>query len=77
MNFSGKFGSDQAIWYPASGYRGGGDGSLNFVGSSGYYWSASPNSNVAYSLGLSSNGSVNPSLNDYRTFGQSVRCLQE
>ena len=39
MNFYGKFGSASTIWYPASGYRYGGDGVLKYVGS-GYYWSA-------------------------------------
>ena len=33
-----------ALWFPASGYRGSGSGSLSNVGSVGYYWSASPNS---------------------------------
>ena len=32
-----------AINFPASGYRGGGNGSLNGVGREGYYWSAVPN----------------------------------
>ena len=80
MNFSGKFGSASTIWYPASGYRYGGDDSfddsLGVVGDYGYYWSASPNDYYAYGLYFS-NGSVSPSDYDNRARGQSVRCLQE
>ncbi len=78
MNFSGKFGSDQTIWYPASGYRSFNDGSLNYVGDLGYYWSASPNNDPAFSLVLYYDGGlVNPSSNDFRAFGMSVRCIRE
>lgn len=77
MNFSGKFGSDQTIWYPASGYRYLNAGSLNFVGFYGIYWSASPNGNDAYCLGFYNDGFVYPSYYDYRAYGHSVRCLQE
>ena len=81
MNFSGKFGNASTIWYPASGYRSYYDGILNNVGSTGSYWSASPYSynssdNACY-LYFSYNGNVNPSYNDYRASGYSVRCLQE
>jgi hypothetical protein len=77
MNFSGKFGSASTIWYPASGYRYGGGGSLGSVGSSGYYWSASPRSYGAYALYFYDNGYVGPSDDDLRANGRSVRCLQE
>ena len=77
MNFSGKFGSDQTIWYPASGFRYYGDGSLYYVGDRGFYWSASPFSNFAYYLLFGSNGFVNPSFDYSRALGLSVRCLQE
>ena len=76
MNFSGKFGADQTIWYPASGCRIGGAGSLNFVGSLGNFWSASPNYGRAYHLSFGDSGLVYPSGYDYRAYGQSVRCLQ-
>ena len=76
-NFSGKFGSDQTIWYPASGYRSGYDGSLGNVGSGGSYWSASPDDSYAYFLFFYSNGHVRPSSSNDRADGQSVRCLQE
>ena len=81
INFSGKFGSDQTIWYPASGARYNSDGSLAFVGSNGYYWSASPNGNngiSAYILFFSSGGNVNPATDGYSSASCfSVRCLQE
>ena len=77
MNFSGKFGSASTIWYPASGYRGGYDGSLSNVGNRGYYWSASPYDSSAYSLYFSLNGGVYPSFDYYRAGGLSLRCLQE
>ena len=77
MNFSGKFGSASAIWYPASGCRDGIDGSLYSVGLSGYCWSASPFNYDAYCLYFNRNGSVIPSNYDARAYGHSVRCLQE
>ena len=77
MNFSSKFGSASTIWYPASGYRDDGDGSLYDVGSRGDYWSASPYYYYAYDLYFSHGGSVNPSSSYNRAYGLSVRCLQE
>ena len=77
MNFSGKFGSASTIWYPASGYRNDYDGSPFDVGNYGYYWSASPYSHHAYYLYFNNRGYVNPSSNNKRAGGQSVRCLQE
>ena len=61
---------------PASGYRNNNDGSLNNVGNNGNYWSASPKSNNAYNLNFNNNGNVNPSNNNNRANGYSVRCLQ-
>ena len=77
INFSGKFGSDQTIWYPASGYRSDNDGSLDGVGNYGFYWSASVYDYRAYILRFNNNGGVYPSDNYYLALGQSVRCLQE
>jgi hypothetical protein len=77
MNFSRKFGADQTIWYPASGYREGLDGGLGTVGSSGRYWSASPDDDYASYLYFNYNGFVSPSDSDGRAHGLSVRCLQE
>ena len=81
MNFSGEFGADQTIWYPASGLRDYDDGRLVNVGYFGNYWSASPgirNSNYAYYLDFYGYGSVFSSDQDsFRALGLSVRCLQE
>ncbi len=78
MNFSGKFGSADTIWYPAAGNLGNDGGSLKSVGSGGYWWSCAPLGIYAYYLSLGSNGNVNPSGSyGYRAGGKSVRCLQE
>ena len=83
MNFSGKFGADQTIWYPASGYRGGGGdfgGILLNVGYHGYCWSASPYSDLSYDAyyqAFNYDGRVDPSSGYVRAAGKSVRCLQE
>ena len=76
MNFYSEFGS-ASIWYPASGYRGAFDGSLGYVGSSGFYWSVAPYRDNAYGLYFYYDGFVGPSDNFFRADGQSVRCLQE
>ena len=77
MNFSGKFGLDQTIWYPASGFRDYSDGSLSNVGYDGGYWSASPNNYNACLLYFNHFGYVDPSNGLNRAYGFSVRCLQE
>ena len=74
MNFSGKFGSDQTIWYPVSGSRSNGVGSLSSVGYICDYCSASS----GYFLYFSYKGNVHPSgYSSNRAVGNSVRCLQE
>ena len=77
MNFSGKFGADQTIWYPASGYRYYRDGSLGGVGYYGDYWSASSYNYYAFYLYFIYYGYVDPSDVSSRALGLSVRCLQE
>ena len=77
MNFSGKYGSASSIWYPASGYRNFGYGGLSYVGSYGYYWSASHDGGYAYYLLFNNSGYVGPSDYYSRAYGYSVRCLQE
>ena len=74
FNFYGKFGDASTIWYPLSGYLLSNSGQLN---SGGRYWSITPVSDLAYSLGLNSIGSVSPSNSTTRACGLSVRCLQE
>ena len=78
MNFSGKFGSDPTIWYPASGCRGYVDGRLNSVSDYGSYWSGSayPNRTSAYFLHFNLVGYCSPSGGNHRALGLSVRCLQ-
>ena len=74
------FGSDissPATWYPAAGCRSINDGDLDYVGSSGYYWSVTPNVSCAYYLGFNGSGLVYPTYYNCRAYGQSVRCLQE
>jgi hypothetical protein len=60
---------------PLAGYRSRSNGSVNNQGSSGYYWSSSPNgTNVPFLYFLSS--SVRPQYSDYRAYGLSVRCFK-
>ena len=81
LNFGSVFGSDATIWYPAASYLYGNDGVAHgTVGGSGNYWSVTPNPDYsinAFSLSFNSNGSVNPSYNNSRSLGRSVRCLKE
>ena len=82
MNFSGKFGEDSVIWYPACGVRNGGagtSGTLLNVGIDGAYWSASPvnsSSDVYHLCFIYYDGWVNPSGSVSRAAGYSVRCVQ-
>ena len=77
VNFSGFWGSASTIWYPASGYRSIPQGYLSGVGSYAYYWSASPNSYLAYSLRFNKNGFLSPSVYEARSTARSIRCIQE
>lgn len=65
------------IWYPASGNRNYNEGHLNGVGSSGRYWSCTVDNSYAYDLQLNEFGVTGPSYNNYRAYGQPVRCLSE
>ena len=76
-NSSNKGRTYEGNWFPAAGYRNSLNGSMTYVGSSGHCWSSSPyDDNHGYSLYVYS-GSVNPSNNDKRADGFSVRCVQE
>ena len=77
MNFSGDFGTDQTIWYPAAGCRDDIDGSLSNFGNLGFYWSATPSGSLVCRLDFGNDGYVYPSNDDSRAYGYSVRCLQE
>ena len=86
VNFSGKLCAEANIWYPASGmfsYQsslGLASVCLKYVGSGGYYWTASPYdgtySKEAYIMDLSSSY-VLPTFYGYRGNGMSVRCIKE
>jgi uncharacterized protein (TIGR02145 family) len=68
-------GSNQRF-FPAAGSRTT-DGTLNYVGTSGYYWSASPyNSSSAYSLYFYSTY-VGPATSNDKQLAFSVRCIAE
>ena len=78
MNFSGKFGPDQTIWYPASGSRGRYEWSYGFgdVGHSGEYWSSSSYSDWGRFL-LWFTSECYPRFNGRCGMGCSVRCIKE
>lgn len=76
INFSGKLGSANTIWYPAAGIRHLSSGGLVNVGRDGYYWSARGYSSRAYSLYFRNDGYVAPLNKFERAYGVSVRCLQ-
>ena len=77
MNFSGKFGADNTIWYPATGHRDSYDGSVSDVGNRGYYWSATSIGICSYEMVFGSGDFANLSTSDYRAYGCSVRCIKE
>lgn len=83
VNFSGVFGVDNTIWYPASGGRDYFDATLIYVGVVGYFWSSSPYHddsifpNCAYELYFDQSGNVEPSSNfSLRASAHSVRCCK-
>jgi hypothetical protein len=65
----------ETVFFPASGYRSSGNGSLGSIGNDGYYWSSSAYAGYAYFLSLYSGG-VDPADYNYRAFGRSVRCVR-
>ena len=76
-NFYTNGSKNATIFFPASGFRNGSDGSLYYVGNDGYYWSAVP-SNTNYGCYLNfSWSSVNPQNNDNRSYGFAARPVSE
>jgi uncharacterized protein (TIGR02145 family) len=72
-NSAGAFASPLKL--PVAGNRVSSDGSLNNVGTGGYYWSSTVSStNSRNLLFFSSNALM---LTSYRAFGLSVRCLKD
>jgi hypothetical protein len=64
--------------WPAAGNRNRSSGSLDYVGTLGSYWSASPYSSTSYYASLLNfySGYVNVYYDNYRAYGFSVRCSQ-
>ena len=64
-------------FFPASGYRSYSAGTVSYVGSGGYFWSAVPNStNNGRNLNFNSSN-INPLNNNNRSNGFAVRPVQE
>ena len=69
--------SGNSIFLPAAGYRSSYDGTLNYVGSSGYYWSSTAyGSYYAYYLYFGS-GYADWGHDSYRSYGRSVRAVAD
>ena len=65
------------LFFPASGYRYGGSGGVDDVGSDGFHWSSSPyTASDGYYLRFYS-GRVDPSDSNSRVHGFPVRCVKE
>ena len=84
MNFGATdrtLGSASSIWYPAAGYIGYNNGSLNSAGLAGKYYSSSAGntsgSSYASCLVFQDSGLINPNVHDLCSYGASVRCLRE
>ena len=76
-NFYTNGSKTATIFFPASGFRNYSDGSLNFVGHGGYYWSAVPFSTY-YGCYLGFYwSSVSPQDYDYRSYGFAARPVSE
>ena len=76
--FNNKIASpDATVYFPASGCRGNYDGSLNFVGNFGYYWSAVPSDTYYGCYLYFDSGDVNPQYDYDRSYGYSVRPVSE
>ena len=73
QNAAGAFGSP--LKFAVAGYRNSSNGSLNFVGSYGYYWSSTVDG--AYSRYLSFYSSSANMYSNYRAYGFSVRCIKD
>ena len=77
-NFNNKISSpDATVYFPASGYRIGFDGSLGGVGNDGYYWSAVPYDTGSGCDLYFDQWNVLPRYYGIRAFGFSVRPVAE
>jgi uncharacterized protein (TIGR02145 family) len=73
------FGSgENTLFLPAAGYRIGSSSALSSAGTFGHYWSSTPNNDTSsYDLRFGDGTTVNPSYNNGREYGFSVRCVAE
>ena len=76
-NFYTNGSKTATIFFPASGFRSGSDGSLDFVGNSGFCWSAvPPSTNYGCILDFYW-GFVSPQDHNYRSYGFAARPVSE
>ena len=64
------------LFLPAEGCRSYGSGTVNYVGTYGYYWSSTTNGSNAYYLSFGYNR-IATQANSYRDYGYAVRCVKE
>ena len=76
-NFWTSSSKTTTIYFPASGCRGGEDGSLYNVGGNGYYWSAVPSSTYGGCYLYFDLNRVNPLINYNRPYGFAARPVSE
>ena len=77
-NFNNKISSpDATVYFPASGARDSGGGSLFNVGDSGWYWSAFPSNNFIGCVLVINSSYVSPRNTALRTYGFPVRPVAE
>ena len=76
-NFWTNSSKTATINFLASGLRGSNDGSLNYVGNFGYYWSAVPYNTLNGCSLFFYSGDVFPLSNSTRTYGFAVRAVSE
>ena len=76
-NFWTNSSKTATINFPASGFRGYSDGSLNYVGDYGYYWSAVPIYTINGCILSFTSGFVYPLFSNTRTYGFAVRSVSE
>lgn len=69
------FGDDGNLFFPASGFRNISDGSFNYVGTYGYYWSSVQNGSDGFNL-IFHSSYVYPQNNSNRALGFPVRCVK-
>ena len=75
MALAGKFGGETA-WYPGAGAFDYQQKGLYKESEAGYYWSSTPSGEMAASLMISKNGTINTMYSGVRSYGMSVRCCR-